>query len=108
MRYVATKFPPMPTVKEMDDANDHIRVNLLMLRCLCTSDLAPHYGVFKGDTLRDMLYSMWYGLREHDNQHVVIPMSGTCPREGLSPDERAEYVQLCKRIEQWIKGNPDA
>lgn len=92
MRYIAPNFPPMPTIKEMDDANDHIRVNLLLLRCLCTSDLAPYYGVFKPETLRDILDSMEYALNQNDD----------LDREGLSQDEFNEYVQLRKRIEEWI------
>jgi len=98
--YVATPFPPLPTVKEMDDANDAIRVNLMMLRCLATSDLAGHYMLYETATLQDMVYVARLGLKTWENPPFPeIPMP---ERQGLSEEERQEYMDILDSLERYI------
>lgn len=93
MLFQPKPFPAIPTTKEMDDANDDVRVNLLLIRCLMTSDMAFFYQLLKPDTLRDIARTLRQLLAQCDRADN--------PRQGLSEDERNEYVAGCITFEEY-------
>lgn len=75
----------LPTLDQLNEAScSHNQ--LLLLRTLCTSDLAFAYMVLKDDTLRDLLKTTKDLLTEGE----------------LSPEETTEFNNLWSQIDEYL------
>jgi len=93
-KFVASPFPALPTVQEMNDANDAIRVNFLMLRCLNTSDMGWTYMCLKPETLLDIV-DMARSMYENQEKDRISGEFPDAMRPSLNPEETKEFHELC-------------
>lgn len=95
--FVAKPFPSIPTIAEMDAANDALRVELCLLRCLCTSDLAFRYMLLRADSVRDIARTSLSLLDDEAPSHP------NAKRAGLTDAEREEYITLCNQLGDYAR-----
>lgn len=100
----------MPTVNDMDRSNDALKVNLLLLRTLCTSDFVFHYMIYDVSTIKDIVYQakqfidpkwdprMFVSKEDYYENFVPFDPNSTY----LKPYEVDEYKQLVDTLEQYI------
>lgn len=98
--YIAPPFPAIPTVRELEAADDALRTQLLLLRCLFSSDCfgAASYMLLKSESILD--------IAKMAKRLLVITESESVPeaakRQGLSADERKEYLALCSNLKKYV------
>lgn len=91
VHYIAKLYPAIPTLEEINASNDPVRTELMLLRCICASDLAARFMLMKTSTVRDIIRtSRW--LLDHTDEVL---------RLGLSPQEEVEYIHMCNTLDEY-------
>lgn len=83
---------PMPTVKEMNDGSD-LRITLLLLRCLNTSDMGWTYMCLRPESLLDIV-EMCRGFVDTNKENIA---------SDFTPEEYDELLELCSTFEEYAK-----